>query len=190
MQIPDTCSLEELFSTVCQDAEVCSAYENTNGVSVKCSKDANSDTVDVVDLLCDVGLIVKDFSCQYIRFVVPSTNTEVPPTKWPRTVVDALMSASRSTSSLPKDKSPPKNKKQQLFNDVGQVLGVGFSPTVVESEGFDVVNTLTNALWSIDANHDTLNTATSNKGKGKVSQLPEIWNKLQGYNDYKAKKDV
>ena len=72
--------------------------------NTSCSRDANSDTVDVADLSCDVGLIVKDFSCRYIRFVVPSTNTEVPPTKQPRTVVDALMSAS--------------NKKEQLFNDV------------------------------------------------------------------------
>ena len=100
------------------------------------------------------------------------------------------MAASRSRDSLPKRK-PGKNRKEQLFNDVRGHLesrSLGFSAASAGSEGYEVVNTLTNCLWSIDANHDTLDKACSKKGSEKVPKLPVIWRKFTGHNDYKVKK--
>ena len=54
------------------------------------------------------------------------------------------------------------NRKDQLFNDVRGLLAerkIGFTRTVAPDEGYDVVNVLTNSLWSIDGNHGTLDQA-------------------------------
>lgn len=102
------------------------------------------------------------------------------------------MGAARSRNKLPKPKKKPeKNKKEKLFNDVRNLLlirGIGFPPSVAESEGFSVVNVLTNTLWAIDASHDTLSAATSKQGSTKIPKLPGVWEQFQGYNDYKSKK--
>ena len=58
----------------------------------------------------------------------------------------------------------------------------------LDQKGTKLSNTLTNCLWSIDANHDTLDKACSKKGSEKVPKLPDIWRKFTGYNDYKVKK--
>ena len=51
------------------------------------------------------------------------------------------------------------NRKDQRFNDVRELLAerkIGFTRTTAPDEGYDVVNVLTNALWSIDGNHGTI----------------------------------
>ena len=55
------------------------------------------------------------------------------------------------------------NRKDQLFSDVRGLLAerkIGLTRTAAPDEGYDVVNVLTNALWSIDGNHGTLDQAS------------------------------
>ena len=100
------------------------------------------------------------------------------------------MAVSRDRTKLPR-KKVAKNKKEELFNDVrGFFEGrkVGFSPSAADSEGYEMVNCLTNCLWMIDTNFDTLEQASSKKGPTKVPKVPEVWKRFAGYNDYKSKK--
>ena len=51
-----------------------------------------------------------------------------------------------------------------MFVACWQKKKVGFTRTAASDEGYDVVNVLTNALWSIDGNHGTLDQATVKHG--------------------------
>ena len=192
LRIPDTCSLKDLLSKIATDASLTLTPDQCAEASVKCSKQATSPCLDA-SLADDVGLLVNDFGCRYIRFQLPLTEVAEPlPKRVCRSVTDVLLGEARSRNKLPKPKRvPEKNSKEKLFNNVRSLLlskDVGFSPLAAESEGFSVVNCLTNVLWAIDACHDTLRTATSKKGCTKIPRLPEVWEKFQGYNDYKLKK--
>ena len=184
LRVPDSCTLADLFNRVTDDAVLVAE------ASVVCCKQLNSAWINA-SVTDDVGLLVNDFGCRYIRFQLPPKDVEPPPPKRAaRAANEVLMGTSRLRNRLPK-RRPEKNKKEQLFNDVRSLLlsrDVGFSPAAADSEGFTVVNCLVNALWAIDACHDTLKNATSKKGQVTVPQLPEVWQKFQGYNDYKSKK--
>ena len=73
-----------------------------------------------------------------------------------------------------------------------QVEGVGFSPTLCESEGVYVLQTVTSALWYIDPHYSTLHEATSSCGKKAVPPIPDRWVKSFHqrctYNNWQKKK--
>ena len=125
--------------------------------------------------------------------MVPNPEMDPPSPKRARcTVADVLMRGSRARDRLPRAKAG-KNRKEKLFNDVRfyfESKKVGFSSAVAETNGYELVNVLTNCLWSIDANHDTLVQATAKRGQAKVPTLSDTWRKFSGYNDYKSKKMI
>ena len=183
LKVPDTTTLTELYEKVKPDIQL-------EGVVAKCAASPGSNWIDA-ELDNDVGLLVNDFGCKYVRFMVSVQDCSMePPSKRVCTVNDVLMSVSRDRSKLPRQKLG-KNRKEVLFNDVRACFEgrqIGFSPMAAESDGYEVVNTLTNCLWMIDTNLDTLDQASVKKGPSKVPKLPNVWRKFTGYNDYKSKK--
>lgn len=69
---------------------------------------------------------------------------------------------------------------------------VGFSPTMCESEGVYVVQTVTAALRYIDPHYDTLQEASQSCGKEVVPVVPARWvqyfHQKRVYNDWQKKK--
>ena len=103
----------------------------------------------------------------------------------------SLMST-RLERCLPKGKASgagnSKTAKDRLFEDIVSLLkshGASFSKDLCESEGRYVVQSLVNALWSIDGCHGTLDHAAKHKG---TVPIPDEWRQFSGYNDYAAKK--
>ena len=69
-----------------------------------------------------------------------------------------LTSAANHAKHLP-DKKREVNNKARLYNDIIEwfsSMNVGFSSVNRDTLGVGLVNALTDALWYIDGNHDTL----------------------------------
>ena len=190
LRVPDTCTILELLRKVADERAEIDTRDDTS-VTVQCSKKSCGGWMDA-ELTSDVGLLVSDFGCRYIRFTVPIHEPcpEEPSNKHARTVSDVLMGEAQTRDKLPKPKHVT-NKKAELFNAVRGLLvtrKIGFHSSTADSEGFYTINALTNVLWSIDANQDSLLQATTKRRNTKVPKLPEVWLQFRGYNDYKAKK--
>ena len=191
MKVPDTTTLAEPFEKVKPEGK----HVDHEDVVVKYSSRLASNWIDTelekdLGVVNDLGVVVNDFGFKYIRFTQDSLYP--PSSKRACTVNDVLMGVARDRTKLP-CKKVSKNKKEELFNDVrGFCEGrqIGFSPSAADSEGYVVVNCLTNHLWMIDTNFDTLEQASSKKGPTKVPKVPEVWKRFAGYNDYKSKKKV
>lgn len=193
LRVPDTCTLLELLKKVADDRAEIDTRDDTP-VTVQCSKKDSCGGWMDTDLTSDVGLVVGDFGCRYIRFTAPihEPSPEQSSSKHARTVADVLMGEAQARDKLPKPKHVT-NKKAELFNAVRGLLvtrKIGFHSSTADSEGFYVINGLTNVLWSIDANQDSLLQATAKRGDTKVPKLPDVWLDFKGYNDYKAKKNA
>ena len=71
LRVPDTTTLTELLRNIKPDSPACTA-----AVAAKCSRNPSSGWIDA-DLDADIGLLVSDFGCKYIRFIVAVPETEV-----------------------------------------------------------------------------------------------------------------
>ena len=74
LKVPDTTTLAQLFERVKPDGE-CVVHED---VVVKCSSKPGSSWIDT-ERENDVGVLVNDFGCKYIRFMVPTQDSMHPP---------------------------------------------------------------------------------------------------------------
>lgn len=108
-----------------------------------------------------------------------------------RSAFSVLMSSS-SEKVLPEAPRTGKNKTQtaidRLMMDLIEYLrceGLGFPPSVCDSEGVYVIRSLARALWCIDGCHETLASAAKHKA---VPPLPEIWKTFSGYFDSSSRK--
>ena len=90
LRVPDSCILVDLLHKVTDDA-----VELDAEASVMCCKQLNSAWIDA-SVTDDVGLLVNDFGCRYIRFQIPPKVVEPPPPKRARAATEALMGTSRS----------------------------------------------------------------------------------------------
>ena len=87
-----------------------------------------------------------------------------------------MMAAANKAKHLPQIKLPV-NSKAKLTNDIISWLekqNVGFLSTNVETLGAQLLNCLTDILWYIDGNHDTL--------AGRACAIPEALQHFQNYN--------
>ena len=83
LRVPDTTTLTELLRNIKPDSPACTA-----AVAAKCSRNPSSGWIDA-DLDADIGLLVSDFGCKYIRFIVAVPETEPPsPKRVRRTAAD------------------------------------------------------------------------------------------------------
>ena len=136
LKVPDTTTLAlaELFEKVKPDRERV-VHEDV----IKYSSKPGSSWIGT-ELENDVGVLVNDFGCKYIRFMVPMQDSVHPPSsKHVYTVNDVLMAVSRDRTKLPRKKIL--KNKEELFNDV---QGFFEGRQVADSEGYEVVNYLTN----------------------------------------------
>ena len=72
LKVPDTTTLAQLFERVKPDGE-CVVHEDV----VKCSSKPGSSWIDT-ELENDVGVLVNDFGCKSIRFMVPTQGCGYP----------------------------------------------------------------------------------------------------------------
>ena len=152
LRVLDTCTILELLRKVADERAEIDTRDDTP-VTVQCSKKGCGGWI-------DVGLLVGDFRCRYIRFTVRIHEPcpEEPSNKHARTMSDVLMGEAQAKDKLPKPKHVT-NKKAELFNAVRGLLvtrKIGFHSSTADSEGFYTINALTNVLWSINANQDSL----------------------------------
>ncbi|WAQ96968.1 hypothetical protein MAR_029658 [Mya arenaria] len=81
------------------------------------------------------------------------------------------------------------NRKDELYNDVVEMCvsrDLKLHKSAVKDEGSYIIQVLTNALWYITNQHQTIND-TSLRFKDVVP-VPEPFEKFQGYNEFKRKK--
>ena len=77
---------------------------------------------------------------------------------------------------------PDGNALNRLYNDLLKVLkaqGVGFRATQLDV-GKIICQTIANALWLLDPHHGKLNS--------RGITVPEVFQRFQGYNDFKKMK--
>ena len=93
-----------------------------------------------------------------------------------------LMSSQRRIL-LPKKVDTPR-ADQRMYNDIIDLLAswnIGWSPDTVETVGKKCVKVLCGALWYLDPHHGRF--------KDRSLPLPACFEKFQGYNDWKRKKE-
>ncbi len=115
--------------------------------------------LDAVDLSVPLDMAVQSFG-GFLRYHVSCCPEPQEPQ---RSCIDAfqlMMSSSRQQSArLLKKKEPPRNRKDELFNSIVNLLEehkLSYSPAEAESCGQNLVRVLTDCLWHIDGHHDTL----------------------------------
>ncbi len=114
LRVPDSCTLEELLHKVTDKNTTDLDAEDLATASVQCSKQLNSVWLNT-NIRDDVGLLVNDFGCRYIRFHILPKAVEPSPPKRVRMAMDVLMGAARSRNKLPKPKrKPEKNPKAMM----------------------------------------------------------------------------
>lgn len=135
--------------------------------------------IDAPVSLCD------QFGCLFVcLYLSEMQTTGVVPT---RTIASVLMESSRELV-LPDPATPAEGKPlradQKLRNDVlgtFREMNVGWPRDNVASVGESLTQKLTRALWYIDVHHE--------KFAARSILLPSRIGALQGYNDYKRKKE-
>ena len=181
VNVISTSSLRELL----ENMDLVLADDDT--VVVKCATTENGKQYDA-DLSNTVEQLLE-FGRKYISFSVTTvTRAEVPAVK----PLAPIFTQQARRDCLPQTPSSgaggTQTAKDKLFQDVVNYLKklkIGFAADICDSEGAYVVRSLTNALWSIDGCHNSLETLHEHRA---VPQLDSTWYEFRGYNDYAAKK--
>ena len=138
------------------------------------SKDDVSIPVDVVSTIGEVTSVLGSF----LKFDVEPIIEELDePCSSKKDAFHTLMMTSRDKNNLPEKKNEDNNKKHRLWNMVLDMLrenNVGWSLQEKQFLGIQFFNTVTDVLWDIDGNHDTL----SSRGCG----VPMIFKPFTGFN--------
>ena len=98
--------------------------------------------------------------------------------------LEVLMSSQRRILLPKKVESETPRADQRMFNDIIDFLAswnIGWSPDTVETVGKKCVKVLCGALWYLDPHH--------NRFRDRSLALPARFEKFQGYNDWKKKKE-
>ena len=90
---------------------------------------------------------------------------------------EVLMSSQRQLAHTLPQRKHPRNKKDELYNDLLTLLekkGLYFLSSDGESAGHNLVRVLTDLLWLIDGHHGTL--------KDWSCPVPLVFSSFTGYN--------
>ena len=101
-----------------------------------------------------------------------------------RNALEVLMSSQRRILLPKKVDSETPRADHRMFNDIIDLLAswnISWSPDTVETIGKKCVKVLCGVLWYLDPHH--------NRFKDRSLALPACFEKFQGYNDWKKKKE-
>ena len=122
-----------------------------------------------------------------LRSEIPSEPISTPR----RSLSDVMMGAARSCHLPAKPTTGANGTQTSMDRLQGDLIdwlesaGLKFPHDLCDSEGVYIVRSLARALWMIDGNHSTLQAAVKHNS---VPPLPPVWQRFDGYNDWRAKK--
>lgn len=155
--------------------------ESVRSVSVPKSDDPASAECEV-ELSCPLSVLVHQFRHDTIRFYLPieprRENSRDDTTK--KNAFDILMAP---PNALPAPRPAQRFARDKLFNDILSMFEtqkLSFKPSIVETVGVNILDTLADALYYLDPHHDKL--------ENRSCPIPETFKQIHGYNDWKAKK--
>ena len=153
------------------------------------------------DTIGDIADAIKldniNFKCaepvqEIVNVVV---DEEIPATPLQRNAFDVLLHSQRERAAISRKRAYPAEKigndrKQELFNDLLQYYRsnkLDFPALTANVEGKHCLDIVTDALWCITNNHQTISDRCA-KVKGLIP-VPKSYDEFTGYNDIKRKKE-
>ena len=130
-------------------------------------------SMDAIALSVPIGMAIQSFGA-FLWYNVNEIPVALPQ---PRNAFEVLMSSQRQLARTLPQRKHPRNKKDELYNDLLTLLeekGLYFLSSDGESAGHNLVRVLTDLLWLIDGHHGTL--------KDQSCPVPLVFSSFTGYN--------